>query len=379
MRRFVTTIGIVCCCVSLSWADDAEKAKSKDAPADSKAELETAADPDDQKSFNEFMTRSLQSIYSVLQTDVDQAEKRLQAFTKVINGLEAQTDDGKRNVTRAKSTVQSLKDTIELQRTTLADLEAQVEANPQDLAVVNRYFRKATGELASLARTQPDKAAEILNLLKARLEKIQAATESESGKKSVERMVGSLGSYERAIESGRKMAALIGKDAAPLDVEAWANGESLTDSDLKGKVVLLDFWAVWCGPCIATFPHLREWQEKYAEKGLVIIGLTRYYNYDWNEDAKQARRSQAPVSPEAEQAMLKKFAEQHKLEHRFGIQSKDSKLPEYYGVTGIPHVVVIDRAGKVRLMRVGSGEANAKAIGEMLEKLLSEPATATGG
>lgn len=138
------------------------------------------------------------------------------------------------------------------------------------------------------------------------------------------------------------------------------------------KPVLVDFWAVWCGPCIATFPHLREWNEKYADKGLVIVGLTRYYNYAWDDAANKASRSPSPVSPEAEQEMLKKFAEQHNLHHRFAIQKKESGMDDFYGVTGIPHVVVIDQEGKIRLMRVGSGDANAKAVGDMLEQLLAK-------
>jgi thiol-disulfide isomerase/thioredoxin len=144
----------------------------------------------------------------------------------------------------------------------------------------------------------------------------------------------------------------------------------LADDDLKGKVVLLDFWAVWCGPCLASFPHLREWNQKYAGKGLVMIGLTGYYNYDWDEKAGKATRSDAKVPPEKEQAMLVKFAAQHKLTHRFAIPKGDA-LSKFYGVTAIPQVVVIDREGVVRLIRVGSGEANAKAVGDLLESLLS--------
>ncbi len=152
-------------------------------------------------------------------------------------------------------------------------------------------------------------------------------------------------------------------------MEAWVNGKPITDEDLKGKVVLLDFWAVWCGPCIATFPHLIEWDKKYDD--LVIIGLTNYYNYSWDEKAKRATRSKDKVDHETEQDMLVQFAKQHKLTHTFGLQT-ERNLAEHYGVTGIPEVVVIDRKGKVRLIRVGSGEANAHAVQEMIEKLIEE-------
>jgi peroxiredoxin len=67
--------------------------------------------------------------------------------------------------------------------------------------------------------------------------------------------------------------------------------------------------------------------------------------------------------------MLVHFAESYDLKHRFALESNRS-LSEYYGVTGIPHVVVIDREGKIRLMKVGSGEANAKEIGDLLADLL---------
>ena len=106
----------------------------------------------------------------------------------------------------------------------------------------------------------------------------------------------------------------------------------------------------------------------------MILGLTSYYGFEWDEAAGRAQPGKGPekVKPEAEQEMLKKFAEHHKLKHRFGVQTKESKMSEYYAVTGIPHVVLIDRAGKVRLVKVGSGPANAKAISDMLEKVIAE-------
>src|SRR5262249_41467442 len=64
---------------------------------------------------------------------------------------------------------------------------------------------------------------------------------------------------------------LLGKPAPEVTGVFGLNGETKKLSDLKGKVVLLDYWAVWCGPCIATFPHLRDWTKEYGKEGLEIV------------------------------------------------------------------------------------------------------------
>lgn len=178
-----------------------------------------------------------------------------------------------------------------------------------------------------------------------------------------------IGRVMQQLELEQAQSVLLGKDAFPIKPEAWVNGTPLTDEDLKGKVVLLDFWAIWCGPCIATFPHLRHWEEKYADKGLVIIGVTNYYHYGWNAET-QTPEPMEGTTPEKEQAMLVEFAKHHELKHRFAIMPEMSDFAEKYGVQGIPQVVVIDRQGKIRLIRVGAGPENAEAIETMLERLL---------
>jgi thiol-disulfide isomerase/thioredoxin len=185
---------------------------------------------------------------------------------------------------------------------------------------------------------------------------------------------------EQSLAVERNQPEPDGKPAIPLNVQDWVNGSPLTDADLKGKVVLLDFFAVWCGPCIKTFPHLRALQEKYSSRGLVIIGVTKYYKHVWDFEAKRTRRATSPsaVTFEREQTTLLKFAKYHKLNYRIAVSRSDD-FNDAYDVTAIPQVVLIDRSGTVRLIRVGSGVKEAQDLDAKLAELFSEPAAAAKG
>jgi thiol-disulfide isomerase/thioredoxin len=67
-------------------------------------------------------------------------------------------------------------------------------------------------------------------------------------------------------------AVLEGKPMPALAVSGWINGE-VKPQDTKGKVVVVDFYATWCGPCMAAIPHNNELMKKYKDKGLVILGV----------------------------------------------------------------------------------------------------------
>jgi thiol-disulfide isomerase/thioredoxin len=370
MWRALLVSAVMLAVSTAAWAQD-KKADNKPAgEAKDKSPAEKLRDnPNDAEALNEYAGEVFRSVFAIRSSQPKQALQRLDELEAFVNKLSPDQAAAKDLLATVKRAINSQRDNIAIASLSLADLEKQLAANPDDAATLSRLASKIVMELAPIVRSQPDEAAKKLQDAKAIIDKVAAAAKEDATRNQIESIKRNLASLERAIESGKKLTELIGKDAAPLKVEAWVNGTPLTDDDLKGKVVLLDFWAVWCAPCIATFPHLREWNEKYADKGLVMIGMTKYYSFKWDEDAK--RGSPAPgTTHEQEQEMLVKFAEHHALKHRFAIMADDS-LSEYYGVTGIPHVVVIDQQGKIRLMRVGSGDANAKDIEELLEKLLA--------
>ncbi|MCE9525869.1 MAG: hypothetical protein K8R36_07425, partial [Planctomycetales bacterium] len=94
--------------------------------------------------------------------------------------------------------------------------------------------------------------------------------------------------------------------------------------------------------------------------------------FEWDDDAAKLKEATHKMTVEEENEMLRKFAEHHSLHHRIAVQKESSDLAEYYAVNGIPHVVLLDQEGKVRLVRVGNLPENAKAIGDMIKKLLAK-------
>ena len=247
---------------------------------------------------------------------------------------------------------------------------AHAADNQDNAAAISAYVNGHTYGISTLISEDVDRAEKLLASATEFLNGIE--TENRAVKSSIANGKRYLASYPRRIAVAKRHKALIGTDAVALDADAWVNGDALTDEDLKGKVVLLDFWAVWCGPCIATFPHLIEWQEKYAEKGLVIIGATRYYQRGWNAETNRITPRNTKLTTEDENAATAQFAGFHKLKHRLMVVPSTSKFHSEYAVSGIPQAVLIGRDGKIRMIKVGSGSANAKALHDEIEKLLAE-------
>jgi thiol-disulfide isomerase/thioredoxin len=154
--------------------------------------------------------------------------------------------------------------------------------------------------------------------------------------------------------------------AAPpeLTVAEWIEQEPLKLADLRGQVVLIDFWYEWCGPCRMSFPTLRDWQKKYKDRGFVVIGLT-----DLERTLTGSEKSR-----EEKLAFLRRFKQENKMAYAVAVAEKaGSNLPEY-GVSAFPTAVLIDRRGAVRFISIGVSPSELSRLGEMVEKLVKEPA-----
>lgn len=145
------------------------------------------------------------------------------------------------------------------------------------------------------------------------------------------------------------------KSPKPLPVDTLAPEWSLPNmeddtvrlSDLKGELVLMDFFYMWCYPCLAALPALQKLHEKYRDKGVRIIGVNPF---DTKEDG------------------IVEFLAKRNVNYTVVLGTKE--VAKMYRVAGYPTMYLLDKQGKIIMNQVGFGEGVEEKIEEMILKHL---------
>ncbi|MGL6197212.1 MAG: TlpA family protein disulfide reductase [Thermoguttaceae bacterium] len=150
------------------------------------------------------------------------------------------------------------------------------------------------------------------------------------------------------IDGARRFAKLVGNE---MPIKGYLlNGEKFDWEKYKDKVVLIDFWATWCGPCLGEIPNMKANWEKYHKDGFEIIGIAVWDKTDIVKDFVEKEGTPWTI-----------------MDDQQGIEAGDESLAAYYGVTGIPTMVLIGRDGKVISTRARGAELN-KLLEEQFSK-----------
>ncbi len=141
----------------------------------------------------------------------------------------------------------------------------------------------------------------------------------------------------------------------------FVDGAKSKLADRKGKVVLVNLWGIWCGPCRAEMPHLVELQEKYKDQGFQVIGLNV-----GDEDGQ----------PEPLEN-IKAFGEKTKLNYELARAPREmtNQIYQYSKFEAVPQSLLIDREGRVRATLRGGGSQAIEQIKDMVARTMnSSPA-----
>ncbi|HSZ26103.1 MAG TPA: TlpA disulfide reductase family protein [Cytophagaceae bacterium] len=146
-------------------------------------------------------------------------------------------------------------------------------------------------------------------------------------------------------------AQLVEKQPAPNFTLSDINGTKISLSDFKGKIIYLDFWATWCGPCQAEIPYSRNLQETFKENPNIV-----FINISFDQDTKKWQKV----------VRAKKMMGTQLI----SINGKESDVITSYNVKTIPRFIIIDKNGLI--LDADAKRPSEKGLTEYLTKILSE-------
>jgi thiol-disulfide isomerase/thioredoxin len=151
------------------------------------------------------------------------------------------------------------------------------------------------------------------------------------------------------VAEGTRQEALVGR-GAPALAGKDLSGHDIRLADLKGQVVVVDFWAHWCSPCVAALPHLQKISERYADKGVTVIGV--------NQDDAGSREK------------VDRLLREKQIGFR-QIPDRGGEWSRAFGVSSVPSLVLIDKRGIVQEIQVGWGPGHEERVAALIDRLVA--------
>jgi thiol-disulfide isomerase/thioredoxin len=145
--------------------------------------------------------------------------------------------------------------------------------------------------------------------------------------------------------------AMVGTQAPPFSLRLLRDGSTVDLATQRGKVVLLDFWAIFCGPCRDSMPHVQSFNQRFPADQLRILSV----NLDPVEDTRDSEVA----------AFVERYG------YTFDVLMGNGRVGTEFGARRIPRVMLLDRNGRIR--RVFQGRTHPALIEAGIEELLAEP------
>lgn len=303
-------------------------------------------------------SKNLRSQFSAaIKISLPEARQVLTDANNIIKQLKPADDAAQESLTELRETAAFLQRVLAAQETDIQTLAEKILHDPDDfenLLIYGIKFQMLENRLYE--RESLEQGMERLDRVTETLRQAIAKTTNDRVKNECNDYLLRIDEYLRPkLNQAQERLSLVGTAAVlpSADHGSWLDGHPFDAADLERRVILLDFWALWCGPCIAGLPQVNAWHEKYAPEGLIIVAVAHL-----DEDSERSTQLEKMRDLFREQTL------------GFRCFLDDGMLLDAHRVRGLPHYALIDRSGKIRFVRTGNGAH--EDLESEIQKLLTE-------